>query len=466
MPRIAMIVSLAAALLGAAAALAQAPAKETPPAPGTPKNFSLPEIRRFDLPNGMQVRLMRYGNIPKATIRLVTQTGNIDEDADHVWLANVTGEMMQQGTTTRSAEEIARQLALMGGALNVDVGMNQTTIGTDVFTESAASAVGLIADVARNPRFPEPDLARIRNDFLRKLSIERGSPQSLTDETITQLFYPNQPYGRSLPSPEMLQGYTLDQVRGFHDRNFGAARSRMYVVGRFDEAAMERTIRHDFGGWKAGVPPTAPVVNPVSRPGVYLIDRPGTVQSTLLIGLPVIGVGPDTPDYRPLMVTNAVLGGTFMSRITWNLREKNGYAYSPVSYVAVRPRGAYWVEDADVATNVTGASIREIIGEIDRLRAEAPSEAELRGIQNFLAGQFVLFNSSRGGIAGQLASIDTYGVGEDYLRNYVRSIYAVTPADVLRMMQKYIDPAKLAIVVAGDRKAIAEQLKPFGTIVE
>jgi zinc protease len=132
----------------------------------------------------------------------------------------------------------------------------------------------------------------------------------------------------------------------------------------------------------------------------------------------------------------------------------------------VRLHGAYWVEDADVATNVTGSSIREIIGEIDRLRTEAPSEVELRGIQNFLAGQFVLFNSSRGGVAGQLASIDTYGVGEDYLRNYVRSIYAVTPANVLRMMQKYIDPAKLAIVVAGDKKAIEDQLKPFGTIAE
>jgi zinc protease len=461
-----MIVSLAAALFAAEAALAQAVEKEAPPPPGLPKNFSLPEIRRFDLPNGMQVRLMQYGNIPKATIRLVAQTGNIDEDADHVWLANVTGEMIQQGTRTRSAEEIATQLALMGGALNVDVGMNQTTIGTDVFSESAASAVSLIADIARNPRFPETELVRIRNDFLRKLSIERGSPQSVTQEKIMQLFYPSQPYGRSFPTPEVLQGYTLDQIRGFYDRNFGAARSRMYVVGRFDEAAIEHAIRRDFAGWKAGVPPAEPAVNPISRPGVYLIDRPGAVQSTMLIGLPVAGVGPSTPDYRPLMVANAVLGGTFMSRITWKLREKNGYSYSPVSYVAVRPRGAYWVEDADVATNVTGASIREIIAEIDRLRTEAPSEADLRGIQNFLAGQFVLFNSSRSDIAGNLASLDTYGVGEDYLRNYVRSIYAVTPADVLRMMQKYIDPAKLAIVVAGDRKAIEEQLRPFGTIAE
>jgi zinc protease len=462
MRRIAMI----AAFLGATAALAQAAAKESPPAPGPAKNFSLPEIRRFDLPNGMKVRLMQYGNTPKATIRLVTQTGNIDESAEQVWLANVTADMMQQGTTTRSAEEIAKQAALMGGTLSVNAGLNETTIGTDVFTESAGDAVGLIADIARNPRFPESELARIKTDAVRKLSVESNEPQSLTNEKLSQVFYPNQPYGRSFPAPAMLQGYTLDQIRAFHDRNFGAARSRLYVVGRFDAAAIERAIRREFAGWKAGAPATVPVVSPASRPGVYLIDRPGAVQSTMLIALPVIGVDPGSPDYRPLVVTNAVLGGTFMSRITSILREQKGYAYSPVSYVQVMLHGGYWAEDADVTTNVTGASIKVVIGEIDRLRAEAPTAEELRGIQNFLAGIFVLFNSSRDSITWQLSSLDLHGLGADYLRDYVKSIYAVTPADVQHMMQKYIDPARLAIVVAGDKKAIAEQLKPFGTIVE
>jgi predicted Zn-dependent peptidase len=459
-----MLVFLSVALFGAAAVLAQSATKEAPPAPGRPQNFSLPEIRRFDLPNGMQVRLMQYGDVPRATIRLATQTGNIDEAADQVWLADVTGEMMQQGTTTRSAEEIAKQAALMGGTLGVDVGMNVTTIKTDVFTESAAAAVDLIADVARHPRFPESELARIKNDALRRLSIERGDPHSLTDEKLVQLLYPNQRYGRSYPPPKMLQAFTLDQARRFHELNFGAARSRIYVVGRFDEAAIERAIRRDFADWKVGAPPTVPVVSTVIRPGVYLIDRPGAVQSTLLIGLPAIG--PNNADYRRFMVTNGVLGGTFLSRITWNLREQKGYAYSPVSYVSASLGSAYWAEDADVATNVTGASIKEILGEIERLRAAPPTEGELRGVQNFLAGIFVLFNSSRDGIASQLASVDLHGLGEEYLRNYVQTIYAVTPADVHRIMQEYFDPAKLAIVVAGDKKAIAEQLKPYGTIVE
>jgi zinc protease len=467
MRRMPITLTLAAALLGATAALAQtapAAAKETPPPPAPPKNFSIPEVRKFNLPNGVNVRLVQYGAIPKVTVRLVTQTGNVDEGPDETWLADVTGEMMQQGTTTRSAEDIARQSALMGGELGVNVGMNQTIIGSDVFSESGPAAVALIADVARNPRLPDSELARIKNDFLRKLSIQRSQPQSIATEKFMQVLYPNQVYGRYFPTAAMLQGYTLDQVRGFYDRNFGAARSRIYVVGRFDAAAVEDAIRRGFSDWKAGAPPTSPVVNPVSRRGVYLIDRPGAVQSTLYIGLPTID--PSSPDYVPLVVTNALLGGSFGSRITSNIREQKGYTYSPFSLFGTRLRSGYWAEIADVTTNVTGPSIKEIIGEIDRLRAEPPAAQELRGIQNYLAGTFVLRNSTRDGIAGQLAFLDLYGLGEDYLRNYVQRIYAVTPADVQRVTQQQIDPARLAIVVAGDKKAVTEQLKPFGDIIE
>lgn len=465
MRRTPMILSLAAALLGAAAAFAQTAAqKEAPPAPGPPKNFSIPEVRKFDLPNGLQVRLVHYGEVPKVTVRVVTQTGKVDEAADQVWLAEVVGEMIQQGTTSRSAEDVATQAALMGGDLSVGVGTNQTTIGADVFSESAANAVALVADVTRNPRFPESELARIKNDFQRKLSIDKSEPQSIATEKFLQVLYPNQVYGRFFPTPEMLQGYTLDQVRSFYDRNFGAARSRVYVVGRFDDATVEQAVRKNFSDWKAGAPPTTPAVNPVSRRAVYLVDRPGAVQSTLYIGLPTID--PSSPDYVPFVVTNALLGGSFGSRITSNIREQKGYTYSPFSLLGTRLRGGYWAEIADVTTNVTGPSIKEIIGEIDRLRGEPPAAAELRGIQNYLAGTFVLRNSSREGIANQLAFLDLYGLGEDYLRNYVQRVYAVTPADVQHTTQQYIDPSKLAIVVAGDKKAIAEQLKPYGTVIE
>jgi hypothetical protein len=142
-----------------------------------------------------------------------------------------------------------------------------------------------------------------------------------------------------------------------------------------------------------------------------------------------------------------------------------------VLYVLPFPRSAPTARElrieemADVTTNVTGASIKEILFEIDRLRNEPATDAELRGIQNYLAGTFVLRNSNRPGIANQLAFLDLYGLSDDYLRNYVQRVYALTPADIQRMARTYVDPAKLAIVVVGDRAQVAEQLRPYGEVM-
>lgn len=270
--------------------------------------------------------------------------------------------------------------------------------------------------------------------------------------------FPNHAYGRYFPTEAMLNAYTIEQARAFHAKNFGAARSAVYVVGRFDAAAVESAIRQSFGDWQKGNPASKVTVTPVRKGGVYFIERPGAVQSTLNIGLPTID--PTNAEYLPFTVMNTLLGGFFGSRITANIREAKGYTYSPRSVVTSRLGAGTWVEAADVTTNVTGASVKEIVGEIERLRAEPPSTAELRGIQNYLAGNFVLSNSSRGGIASQLAFLDLYGLGEDYLRTYVQKVYALTPEDVQRMAKTYVDPANLAIVVVGD-PSIREQLQPY-----
>jgi zinc protease len=438
--------------------------KQTPPAPGTPKAFSVPDIRRVDLPNGLKVRFVPYGDMPKATVRLVVQTGNVDEAANEVWLSDLTASLMEQGTPTRGAEQIAREAALMGGALEVGVATNQTNISGDVFSESAPALVNLIADVVRNPRFPESELARLKGDMLRNLSIQRSTPQSAAQERFASALFPNHVYGRVFPTEAMLQGYTLDQVKTFYDRNFGAARSFVYVVGRFDQSAVERAIRSAFGDWKAGNPPTKVNATPVAKRAVYFVERPGAVQSTLYIGLPVID--PSHQEYVPLTVMNALLGGSFGSRITSNIREQKGYTYSPQGFINARLGSGVWTEVADVTTNVTGPAIKEIIGEIDRLRGEPPTAVELTGIQNYLAGTFVLRNSSRAGIAGQLAFLDLYGLSEDYLRTYVQRVYALTPADIQRMAQTYIDPARLAIVVVGDPAVARDQIKTYGEIIQ
>lgn len=453
----ALLALLALSTLPAARAAAQQ--KEAPPAPGAPKDFTVPPARELTLPNGMGVTLVQYGIIPKADVRLVLRMGNVNERADQVWLADLTGDLLQEGTTSRGAQEINRAAADMGGSLDVSVGSDQTMIGGAVLAEFAPDMARLVAEVVRHPAFPDSELPRLRADRLRNLSVDRSQPQSLALEKFLGVLYPGHPYGRLFPTPEMLQGYTVRQVRDFYAANVGAARAHLYVVGRFDDAAVERAVRAAFGDW-SGAPaaiPAPPSTRPASTRRIYLVDRPGAVQSSLYIGLPV--PDPSSGDYIPLQVMNALLGGAFSSRITSNIREAKGYTYSPFSQIATHYRDAYWAEVADVTTNVTGPAIKEILGEIDRLRREPPSDAELRGIQNYLAGTFVLRNSSRLGIENQLAFVRLHGLGKDWLSSYVKRVYAVTPADVQRMAERYLVPEQLTIVVVGDRKAIDAQIE-------
>jgi zinc protease len=453
------VISACLALALAAPALAQ---RQTPPEPGTPKPFNIPGGREFSLPNGLAVTLVPYGEIPKATVRLVTRVGNVNEGPDQVWLADLTGDLMEEGTTTRTAEQIAADVARMGGDLNIGVGANQTTVGGDVLSEFAPEMVRLVADLARNPSFPASEVPRIQANRVRQLAIAKSQPQSLAQEKFRAVLYPNHSYGRIYPTPEMIQGYTVDQIRAFHNANFGAARSHLYVAGRFDSQAMETAIREAFGDWQRGTEAAPDVPSPQSTRAVHLIDRPGAVQSTIYMGLPAID--PSNPDWVALQVTNTLLGGYFSSRITSNIREQKGYTYSPFSTVSARYRDAFWAQIADVTTNVTGASLKEIFYEIDRLQAEPPTPEELRAVQNYLAGTFVLQNSSRAGIISQLSFVDLHDLGDDYLDTYVQRVYAVTPQDVQRVARTYLDDARMTIVVVGDRSAIEDQLKPYGEI--
>ena len=450
---------LTAALAAAPALMAQ---KQAPPAPGKPRGFSVPAPKTFQLDNGLSVTLVPYGAVPKVTVRLGVLTGNGDEKANEVWLADLTGDLLSEGTKNRTATQIAEDAAKMGGSLDIVVGENRTDIGGDVLAEFAPQMIALVADVARNPSLPDSELTRKKTDRARQLSIAKSQPQPLAQERLRAVLYGDSPYGRLFPTEAMLTGYTIAQVRDFYERNFGAARSHLYVVGRFDAAAVEAAARKAFSDWKRGPAAAPPSSTAKTERAVYLLDRPGAPQSTVNIAVPVID--PSKPDWDRLFLMNVLLGGSFASRITANIRENKGYTYSPNGQLSSRFHDAYWVEVADVTTDKTGPAIKEILGEIDRLQAEPPSEKELKDFQNYRAGVFVLQNSSRPGIIGQLEFVDLHGLPADYLNGYVQRIYAVTPQEIQQMAKKYLQDDKATIVVVGDKKTVEEQVKEFGPL--
>jgi zinc protease len=438
--------------------------KEQPPAGSAPRPFTVPRKETFTLKNGMKVTLVPYGSVPKVTVTAVVRAGNLNETEQQTWLANITGTMLKEGTATRTGAQIAEESARMGGQVTVGVGNDTSSVSADVLSEFGPQAVALVADVLTRPSFPASELARIKADRARQLTIARTQPGALANERFRRLLYPNHPYGRVYPTEAMIAGFTIDDVKKFYADNYGAARTNVYVAGQFDAAAMRRAITSAFEGWSRGSAPLINVPKPVAARALHLINRPNAPQSTLYVGLPA--VDPSSPDYIPFVVTNALLGGSFGSRITSNIREAKGYTYSPQSLLSTRYRDAYWVEIADVTTTVTGPSLKEIFYEIERLQKEPPTGEEMQGIKNYLAGIFVIQNSSRQGIIGQLAFLDLHGLGDDYLNTYVQKVLAVTPADVQRAAQKYLSSDRMAIVVVGDKAKIADQLTTYGQIVE
>ncbi|HMA17960.1 MAG TPA: pitrilysin family protein, partial [Thermoanaerobaculia bacterium] len=322
-----------ALLLGAGVALAQ---KQSPPAPAAPRSFEVPAATKFKLDNGLQVTLVPYGTVPKVRIELAVLAGNAYDDAKQVSLADLTGDLMREGTTTKSSSEISQAAARMGGSLDVAVSVNTAEISGDVLSEFGPEMARLVADVALNPKFPESELPRLKADALRALSITKSQPQQMAVEKFRGVMYPGHPYGRVFPTPETIQAFTVANVRSFYDANYGAGRAHLYVAGRFDRPAMEAAIRQAFAGWKKGKPSMLQPPQPKSTRAVYLVDRPGAVQSTILLGMQV--PDPSNPDYVPLSVVNTLLGGYFSSRITANLREAKGYTYSPSSQLSTRYR--------------------------------------------------------------------------------------------------------------------------------
>jgi predicted Zn-dependent peptidase len=350
----------------------------------------------------------------------------------------------------------------MGGSLDVSVGVNQTTLTLEVLSEFAPQAVELLADVLRQPLLPESELDRLKDDLIRMLSIQRSQPSSMALERFRQVLYGDHPYGRVFPTEEIIQSFTPERIMAFFETHYGALRSDLYVVGVFDEASAKTSISEAFGDWVSGSELAPNVPEPVSQRAIYLVDRADAHQSNLMMGLPV--VDPSNPDYIPLLVTNTLLGGFFSSRITANIRENKGYTYSPRSAVSVRYRDAYWVQTANVGTDVTGPAITEILKEIEMLRDEPPSNEELEGVQSYMGGMFVLRNSSPAGIIGQLAFMRLHGLEESYLLNYVKNVRAVVPEEVSEMATKYIRPDDLTFVVVGDRNKVLEQVRGFGDV--
>lgn len=442
-------IALCALLLSGPAA-----AKEAPPSGGQAKDFKLTQTRDIQLDNGLTVTFIHYGKTPKVTLRLVTDTGNVDDNGKDA-VSDISYQLLTEGTQTLSGKQIAEAAAEMGGQVNTSVGPNSSFLEMDVLSEFAPDAARLLADLAMHPKFAQGDLERAVTNFVRDLKVSKSQAQSQATEAFYQVVYGQHPYAKVFADEAKVQALTLEDVNAYIDTNLVAKRSHLYVSGQFDEGQAEQAIRQAFAAMRAGQTRTLDKPLMQADPSLVFIDRPQAPQSTIRIGLPV--VDPSHPDYIGLAAMNTLLGGAFSSRITSNIREDKGYTYSPGSSVSPRVGAAIWYEAADVTAESTGPAIAEIIKEIKRLQTEAPATAELDGFKNYMSGIYVLQNSSRTAIINQLWNLKSHGLPLSRLETYLQSVNALTPEQISALAAKYLPLEKMTLVVVGD-PAVRSQL--------
>lgn len=433
--------------------------KETPPAGGQPKAFVFPKTDDFTLPNGMKVTLVQYGSVPKVAVQAYIYTGTKDDAKGKKAVSETTGLMLKEGSKTRTAEAIALDTAKMGGSLNVGVGTDSTNISGEVLSEFDTQFIELLADVMLNPNFRQEDLDRLKANKLRQLAVARTQAGNQAWEKFREVIFAGHPYEQINPRDEEVAGYALDDIKRFYADNYGAAKTHLYVVGKFDQSAVRSAITKAFASYAKGKPATRNTPKIAGKRSLTAVNRSDAPQSTIYLGMPA----PSTtdPDFVKFVVMDNILGGSFGSRITSNIRENKGYTYSPGSFIWNRFKTGYWVEAADVTTESTGASIKEILYEINRMRTEPVGDAELQGIKNYMAGLYVLQNSTRFGVIAQLEQMNYNELDKTYIDNYVKNVLSVTAADVQSMAKKYLTEDRMTIVVVGDLPKINAQIKPY-----
>lgn len=446
--------SLALALSVLPAAASTFPTQ--PPPPAAPKNFTLPDVESFVLDNGLEVSLIPYGTIPKATMVLHVNTGN-ENDGDKPGLSDITFELLNKGTETLSASDIAKQAASMGGQVSARAGMNASRVTIDVLSEFNDEAVTLLADLVMHSVFSEDDIERAVANQWREVEVAKSRAQGQAVEAFLQAMYPEHPYGHVFPTRETLSSISREDILAYQSRYLTANNAHLYIAGKFDSSSLKKAVTTAFSVLPAGEA-TGNMTSP--KPAVsaqkIIIPRDGAVQSTVRLGQRTIPVPDD--NYVSLEVMNTLLGGMFSSRITQNIREDKGYTYSPRSSVFSYDGASVWYQSADIQAESTGEALNEIVSEIAGLQQTPPPESELQGVKNYMSGLFVLRNSSRSGVIAQLVNLDIHGLPKSRLTQYISRVNEVSAEQVSEAARNYLDLKTMSVVVVGDPKQMQTEL--------
>ena len=433
------------------------------PKPGPAPSFTLPQGETFKLPNGLTVLHHYNPALPLVSAQLVVRSGSSANPDDLPGLAGFTAQMLEEGTATRSAPQIADEIAQLGAFIDTASGVDASTVSLLALRANFAPALDILADLVQRPAFPIAEVERQRDSRVNDLIQQRDDPEAVAAVAAAGALYGSahpKGYGQ-LGTEPAIRSVTRDDLVGYWRRHYVPANAALVVSGAIGQGELKALVESRFGAWKAAPAPGGEPGEPQgSHARLVLVDQPGAGQTALRVTS--IGVARTTPDFAALQVMNGALGGMFSSRLNNNLRETKGYTYGIYSGFRYDRTPGPFIIDGSVERTHTGASVREIFREIEGMRAAPLPPAELAAARDAqllsLPGQF----ETNADVGASLAEIFVYGLPLDYYGKLPAQLRAVTAAQVQEAARKHLDPQQMKVVAVGDSKRILPQLQPLG----
>jgi zinc protease len=433
------------------------------PKPLANPKLTLPPIEKAKLANGLEVWMVQQTELPIISMNLVVKSGATFEPEGKNGVALLTANMLDDGTKTRSAAEIANGLQSIGAFVNANPGWDSTNVGLQTLTKHLDAALDVYADVITNPAFPETEFEGLRRRTLGGLLQQKSNPGAIANTVYNRVLYGEHPYGKSISGNEQsVKALTRDDLVKFYESVYRPNNSTLIVVGDINKATLLPKLEKAFANWKEGAVTRGevPAVQPMEKTGIYLVDKPGAPQSVVSIGQ--VGVSRDNPDFFAVQIMNSILGGSG-GRLYMNLRETKGYTYGASSNFSFRRGAGPFTAGANVQTAVTKESVQEFLKELNGIRGAVPvTSKELDAHKQRLIRLYPAGFETVGQISGQLSNLAVYNLPDSYFNEYLAKIGAVTVEDVSRVANKYLDPSKMAIVIVGDRREVEPKLKELG----
>ncbi|GEM_PF-78809 len=448
----------------------------------TPIKYKFSSSKEKNLPNGLYVQFFENNSLPKITLQFSFKGGAYYEPEDKQGISQLVASVMRMGSKNYPSNTLQEKLEILGASLEISSGPDRITLTTTTLTENLREVLNIVADVIMNPTFEKSEIDRQVRNFKARLLQQRSSPLFLASEMLYKQVFQNHPYSKIttpsgapyvnifqiLPSEKLLNEVKRDDLIDYYKKFFIPNEAYLFAYGDCKAEDFFKEIEKVFSGWKKGSPikdPQFPAPKIPSKRILYLVDRPGSVQSYILIGNLLFQR--NSKDYIPLMVGNKILGGGRhiggggTGRLFMNLREEKGWTYGCYSWIMPFVHSGIFAINAEVRTEVTAPAVKEILKEVERLRKGDFTEEDIKYSKSFLSGVLPLVNEGASGIIEAASTVKINGLPSDYWDKYPEQIKGVKFDEVKKAVEKFIHLNNSIIVVVGDASKIESELKPL-----